>query len=129
MLLMQESSFRLPQVGVAFKSMAVSQVVTVDELQVLEINSYIRGYHTYADVWVPAVGETLLVKPEPVAVLKDTTIVGHVPQNLAPLTFSIFEEICQQSTCSDSRRKNEQRNKLRSRGAMHLPPVRPSSLY
>ena len=41
MLLTQESSFRLPQVGVAFKNMVASQVVTVGELQVLEINSYI----------------------------------------------------------------------------------------
>ena len=98
MLLTQESSFRRPQVGVALKNMAASQVVTVEKLQVLEINSYIRGYHAYADVWVPAVGETLLVKPEPtnakdnnaVAVLKDTTIVGHVLQNFSPRLFQFL---------------------------------------
>ena len=72
-----------------------SQVITATELQVLEINSYIRGYHVYVDIWAPTVGESLLVKPEPtnpngkkaVAVLKDATIVGHVPKNLAPRLF------------------------------------------
>ena len=72
-----------------------SQVITATELQVLEVNSYIRGYHVYVDIWAPTVGESLLVKPEPtnpndkkaVAVLKDATIVGHVPKNLAPRLF------------------------------------------
>ena len=72
-----------------------SQVITATELQVLEANSYIKGYHVYVDIWAPTVGESLLVKPEPanpndkkvVAVLKDATIVGHVPKNLAPRLF------------------------------------------
>ena len=72
-----------------------SQVITATKLQVLEVNSYIRGYHVYVDIWAPTVGESLLVKPEPtnpnnkkaVAVLKDATIVGHVPKNLAPRLF------------------------------------------
>ncbi len=75
--------------------MAASQVVASAELQVLEINSFIRGYHEYTDVWVPFIGEPLLVKPEPtnakdnkaVAVMKDSTVVGHVPRNLAPRLF------------------------------------------
>ncbi len=83
--------------GVSVITMA-SQVVTATELQVLEIDSYIRGYHAYTDVWVPMVGESLLVKPEPanakdkkaVAILKETTIVGHVPQNLAPRLFQFL---------------------------------------
>ena len=37
-----------------------SQVVTADgELEILEIRSYSRGYHAYADTWTPVVGETL----------------------------------------------------------------------
>ena len=75
-----------------------SQVVNgSEELQVLEINSYIRGYHAYQDVWTPVLNESLLVKREPnniidsnaVAVYQDDLIVGHVPYNLAP-SFSFF---------------------------------------
>ena len=61
------------------------------ELLVLEINSFVRGYHAYKDLWTPVPGESLLVKREPtntkdpnaVAVYKDISIVGHVPYNLA----------------------------------------------
>lgn len=72
-----------------------SQVVTAVGLQVLEINSYVRGYHAYMEDWMPTIGECLLVKPEPtntkdkeaVAVLKDDLIVGHVPHNFASRLF------------------------------------------
>ena len=45
----------------------------------LEVNSFIRGYHAYKDVWTPFIGEELLLRREPdnvkdrsaVAVLKD----------------------------------------------------------
>ena len=61
-------------------------------LHVLEINSYVRGYHAYMDRWTPALGQVLTLKREPnndkdkhaVAVLNDDVIVGHVPYNLAP---------------------------------------------
>ena len=73
-----------------------SQVVAV-HLEVLEINSYVRGYHAYMDVWTPEVGQALLLRQEPancrnihaVAVFKDDVIVGHVPYNIAP-PFSQF---------------------------------------
>ena len=60
-------------------------------LQVFHINSYIRGYHAYMDVWTPVLNEELILKREPtndrdsnaVAVKKEV-IVGHVPFNLAP---------------------------------------------
>ena len=32
------------------------------ELELLEIQSYIRGYHAYRDSWTPVLGETLSVK-------------------------------------------------------------------
>ncbi len=73
---------------------AASQVVTPKTLEILEINSFIRGYHAYRDVWEPTTGEILLAcKPEPsnvrdksaVAVFKDGSIVGHVPINMAPI--------------------------------------------
>ena len=34
------------------------------ELELLEIQSYIRGYHAYKDSWTPVLGETLLVLRE-----------------------------------------------------------------
>ena len=66
-------------------------------LQVFEIDSYVRGYHAYMDVWSPVIGETLLVKREPsnvkdrhaVAIFKEDAVVGHVPYNIAP-RFSQF---------------------------------------
>ena len=66
-------------------------------LQVFEIDSYVRGYHAYMDVWSPVIGETLLVKREPsnvkdrhaVASFKEDAVVGHVPYNIAP-RFSQF---------------------------------------
>ena len=74
-----------------------SQVESSSSVEVLEINSFIRGYHAYKDLWTPATGESLLVKREPtnshdvnaVAVYKEAVIVGHVPYNLAP-SFSHF---------------------------------------
>ena len=60
-------------------------------LELLEISSFIRGYHAYQDVWTPMNGESLLVKREPtnvkdenaVGIYKDGIIVGHVPYNLS----------------------------------------------
>lgn len=76
----------------------MSQVVTATGLQVLEINSYIRGYHAYMDIWQPTIGEILLAKPEPtnvkdskaVAVFREEVIVGHVPFNLASRLFEFL---------------------------------------
>ena len=61
----------------------------------LEINSYVRGYHAYMEEWMPTIGECLVVKPEPtntrdkeaVAVQKDDFIVRHVPHNFASRLF------------------------------------------
>uniref|UniRef100_A0A1X7UPP5 HIRAN domain-containing protein n=1 Tax=Amphimedon queenslandica TaxID=400682 RepID=A0A1X7UPP5_AMPQE len=57
------------------------------------INSYIRGYHAYMEVWTPKIGEVLVVKREAenphhryaVAIIKDGETVGHVPYNFAPI--------------------------------------------
>ena len=62
------------------------------ELELLEIQSYIGGYHAYRDSWTPVLGETLSVERETtnpkdknaVAVHIEETIVGHVPYNIAP---------------------------------------------
>ena len=74
-----------------------SQVAAINTLEVLNIKSYIRGYHAYMDVWTPVLDEMLILKREPdnvadrnaVAVFKEGQVVGHVPYNLAP-SFSLF---------------------------------------
>ena len=58
----------------------------------LEIKSFVRGYHAYMDIWTPEEGERLNLIREPdnikdkyaVSVMKDCLAVGHVPYNLAP---------------------------------------------
>ena len=60
-------------------------------IDVVELNSFIRGYHSCMDIWNPQVGETLILKREPenpidvhaVAVLKEREVVGHMPYTLA----------------------------------------------
>ena len=62
------------------------------ESTVFEIDSYVRGYHAYMDVWQPQVGEVLTLQREPhnpqdqqaVSVVRSGLTVGHVPYNLAP---------------------------------------------
>ena len=63
-----------------------------DDPQVLRSVHMYWGYHAYMDTWNPALGQELILKPEPskykdkhaVAVVKDDVIVGYVPYNLAP---------------------------------------------
>ena len=53
-----------------------------------------RGYHVYKDIWNAALGEELQCQREtgnssdlyPVAVLKGTTIVGHLPRKLSRIS-------------------------------------------
>ena len=62
-----------------------------NSLSVAEVQSYIRGYHVYMDVWTPSIGETLLLRREPenpndksaVAVVNDGEVVGHIPYNMS----------------------------------------------
>ena len=63
----------------------------------VEMGSFVRGYHSYMDVWEPQVGEVLALERElqnvayqfAVSVVRSGRIVGHVPFNLAPV-FSHF---------------------------------------
>ena len=79
-----------------------SQVVSRD-LHILEIRSYVRGYHAYMEVWTPALGQILLVKRVPnnnkedrnsVGVFLEEAIMGQVPYNLALTVVSVFNEGC-----------------------------------
>ena len=77
--------------------MMASQVASSQSVEVLTIESFIRGYHAYMDVWTPVEDEMLRLIPEPsnsvdrnaVAVMKEGQVVGHVPYNLAPIV-SLF---------------------------------------
>ena len=73
-----------------------SQIVG-ENLELLQISSYVRGYHAYMEIWTPVQDEMLILKREPtnvadknaVAVYKEDQVVGHVPFNLAP-SISLF---------------------------------------
>ena len=74
---------------------AASQVITTTTLDILKINSFIRGYHAYMDVWEPTLGEILLAKPEPTNVkdknaVAEEQLVGHVPFNIAPRLYQFL---------------------------------------
>ena len=68
-----------------------SQVVGTS-IRVLEFDLFIRGYHAYRDTWNPAVGDVLRLQRETinikdklaVAVMNQSTVVGHVLYNTAP---------------------------------------------
>ena len=52
-----------------------------------EIDTYVKGYHVYKNIWKPTVNEELETEMEPdnvidkyaVCVKKNTSIVGHLP--------------------------------------------------
>ena len=55
------------------------------------VTSSVRGFHVYADVWTPSVGEILICKRESgnlsdlyaVAIKKGSKVVGHIPQKMS----------------------------------------------
>ncbi len=57
------------------------------------IESFVRGYHAYKDQWDPSIGEVLPLERDPsnpkgrhaVAVKRNSTTVGHIPFNYAPV--------------------------------------------
>lgn len=61
------------------------------------VESMVRGYHVYKDVWTSSVGEHLPCRRETtnladrfaVAVMKGATVVGHIPRKISNVC-SIF---------------------------------------
>lgn len=58
------------------------------------LNSCIRGYHIYKDMWIPVLGEALICElefgnihdPYAVALTKSSTgTAGHIPRNISAL--------------------------------------------
>ena len=72
---------------------SLQKMASQPEQSVTEIESFVRGYHDYKNIWQPTVGEVLVLKREPandkdsliVCIEKHGQVVGHVPLNLAPL--------------------------------------------
>ena len=60
----------------------------VIEMAAYEVESCVRGFHVYKDSWDALIGKGVLFEREPfndedryaVAVLKDDSIVGHIPR-------------------------------------------------
>ena len=60
-------------------------------MESVQKESCIRGYHIYQELWAAAIGEDLACQwerrnaadPHAVAVIKDGTIVGHLPRRLS----------------------------------------------
>ena len=56
-----------------------------------EVNSCVRGYHIYKDIWSPSVGESLICEreinnledPYAVAMMKEHSVVGHIPRKIS----------------------------------------------
>ena len=54
-------------------------------------DSFLHGYHAYMPIWMPLVGDDSLVchkegqnmhDQHAVAIVRENTVVGHVPQNI-----------------------------------------------
>lgn len=52
-----------------------SQPTPCVNLKVAEFNSFIRGYHSYKDIWIPVPGEVLILKHEPYNVQDKSAVV------------------------------------------------------
>ena len=61
----------------------------------LRVENVIRGHHVYKRIWTPRLGEQLTLAPESdndhdrraVAVLKGSTVIGHVPRSLSRIVW------------------------------------------
>ena len=63
-----------------------------EDIASLDVQSYVRGYHAYQDIWDPFIGEVLPLEREPnnsedrfAVAIKRSDVVGHLPFNLTPV--------------------------------------------
>ena len=57
----------------------------------------IRGYHVYKEIWAAALGEQLVCEREPynryaVAVVKNRTVIGHLPRTISRIEVRLVGE-------------------------------------
>ena len=70
------------------------------------VESCVRGFHVYKDVWAPVTGEVLscemedenLFDPYAVAIKKGSEVIGHVPCKISAARF-LFLEMRRGSIC------------------------------
>ena len=70
-----------------------------EDIASLDVQSYVRGYHAYQDIWDPFIGEVLPLEREPnnsedrfaVAIKRRSDVVGHLPFNLAPVVSAFLQ--------------------------------------
>ena len=77
--------------------MAAGDVHKVDPPDTVhcEMDSVVHDHHVYKLVWLPVIGEQLILEKEPanpydkfaVAVIKDSQIVSHIPKSYSEFTW------------------------------------------
>ena len=80
-------------------AMASQAVSGSEDLASFEFQSFVRGYHVYKSIWDPMNGEVLRLAREPdncqdklaVAVMKEDSVVGHIPHHLAPIVSAFLK--------------------------------------
>ena len=90
-----------------------------------EIDTYVKGYHVYKNIWKPTVNEELETKMEPdnvmdkyaVCVKKNTSVVGHLPLGNCQddILFPQTRPRCRMQSCHNWQRSQSWR---RGRGKM-----------
>ena len=72
---------------------------THNVIDTFKFDSFITGHYHYRYIWTPRIGEELIGKHEPnnsydkfaIAILKDDTIVGHVPREISSQFAELLE--------------------------------------
>ena len=65
------------------------------EMAAYEMESSVRGYHVYKDLWDASSGEDILMMKIDMlcmSVVKDDTFVGHIPRKIPGSLFSVFSK-------------------------------------
>ena len=99
--------------NVEFSAAARKQV---REMETYEVRSCVRGHHVFKSVWNPIIGQQLVCKRETnnptdvyaVAVMRGSTVVGHVPRKISAACARFLERKGTiQCTITGSRRSSE----------------------
>ena len=64
------------------------------------MESCVRGFHVYKDIWIPATGEVLSCKgedgnimdPNAIAIMKGSEIIGHVPRKISAACYLFIQK-------------------------------------
>ena len=91
-----------------------------------EIDSCVRGFHIYQDIWTPVIGEELLCEREEgnrndryaVSVHDVSTVVGHVPRHISTIC-NVFLRRGGSISCIITRRRQYSRDL--PQGGMEVP--------